>query len=367
MRFATILKTGLLIAALAALVGCQEPPVPSEVQLAIRQEQDLWRAGAAVYAPNDYAAYRSALQGARERLNVERSRLIWLRDYHAVGLAFDAVLQQGETLRKTVAAVVATERETAAERLERLQRLALLLRDLAGDLKDSRLSGRRLARCEVDLDAAAQALRGGRIRAVTPFLDRAEGGIREQVRLIRPLVTRFADPGQLQAWQGMVRDTLQESRQRGSVVLVISKLEGELRVYRQGQEIRRFRVGFGFNMLSDKLYAGDRATPEGRYHIVGKNPHSRYNRALLLDYPNAEDRVRYRVAQRKGQIPRHAGMGSLIEIHGGGHQGLTNGCIALEDSDMDILFEMVPQGSAVTIVGSRLQDNILATALRGLR
>ena len=367
MQFATILKTGLLIAAFAALFGCQEPPVPSEVQLAIRQEQDLWRAGAAVYAPRDYAAYRSALQGARERLSVERSRLIWLRDYHTVGLAFDAVLKQGEALEKTVAAVEGGEREAAAGRLERLQRLALLLRDLAGDLRDSRLSGRRLARCEVDLDAAVQALRDGRIRSVTPYLDRAEAGIREQVRLIRPLVTRFADSGQLRSWQAMVRDTLQESRQRSSLVLVISKLEGELRVYRQGQEVHRFRVGFGFNMLSDKLYAGDRATPEGRYHVVGKNPHSRYYRALLLDYPNAEDRLRYSLARRKGQIPRNAGMGSLIEIHGGGHQGLTNGCIALEDSDMDLLFEMVPQGTAVTIVGSRLQDNILATALRGFQ
>ncbi len=367
MRFSSLLKTGLLVAAFAALVGCKEPPVPPEVPLVISQEQDLWRAGASVYAPDDYAAYRAALEAARNTLNAERSQLVWFRDYGAVSQAFRAVLDRGERLRGEIAAAAAAERTAAGERLERLRRLVRLLRDLAGNLKDSRLSGRRLARSEVDLDAAAGFLQADKLRAVTPCLDRAERDIQEQVRQIRPLVTRFADPVQLQSWQRMVHETLLESRQRGRLVLVVSKLERQLLVYRSGQELRRFPVGFGFNMLSDKLFAGDKATPEGHYRVAGKNPHSRYDRALLLDYPNAEDRKRYQEAKRRGLIPRSAGVGSLIEIHGGGRKGLTNGCIALEDGDMEQLFDLVPQGTAVTIVGSLQQDNLLAVALRGLQ
>ena len=51
-----------------------------------------------------------------------------------------------------------------------------------------------------------------------------------------------------------------------------------------------------------------------------------------------------------------ASIGDLIEIHGDGGKGgnWTQGCVALKNSDMDILFKYVSKGTPVTIIGSTL-------------
>ncbi len=74
----------------------------------------------------------------------------------------------------------------------------------------------------------------------------------------------------------------------------------------------------------------------------------------MLDYPNAEDRTRFRRLKRAGQMPRDQEIGSLIEIHGQGGRSRdwTKGCVALENADMDELAPRVHVGTAVTIVGT---------------
>jgi murein L,D-transpeptidase YafK len=113
--------------------------------------------------------------------------------------------------------------------------------------------------------------------------------------------------------------------------------------------------------------AGDRATPEGRYRVLKKRPASKFYRALLIDYPNAEDEQRFRDAKRHGLIASSAGIGGLIEIHGGGIAGMTYGCVALENPAMSELFSLVGEGTPVTIVGALDGENAVARALREYR
>ena len=366
MRFFN-LKTGLMIAALVALFGCSEPPVPSEVPLAFSQEQDLWRAGASVFAPDDYTGYRISLETSRSLLNTERARFVWFQDYDKVRSAFVEVLQKGDALGKKIQGVKDQERSVAMGRLEEMEGSFRLLRGLSAELKDNRFNGRYVAKAEVDLVEARRLITSGDCRAAGAVMDRADRALKEKVRLVGPLLQRFTDNGQIRRWQGMVNDTIADSKKSQGLAIVISKLERQLTLYRGGKEIRRFQVGFGFNMLSDKLHSGDKATPEGCYKVISKNQNSRYYRALLIDYPNAEDRQRYQAALRRGQIPRWAGLGSLIEIHGGGRTGLTNGCVALENEDMDTLFAMIAPGTPVTIVGTQRPDKGLLVALRNLK
>jgi L,D-peptidoglycan transpeptidase YkuD (ErfK/YbiS/YcfS/YnhG family) len=53
-------------------------------------------------------------------------------------------------------------------------------------------------------------------------------------------------------------------------------------------------------------------------------------------------------------LPASAKIGGLIEIHGNGGKGIdwTEGCVALTDSEMDIIFKFTKVGTPVTIVGS---------------
>jgi len=135
----------------------------------------------------------------------------------------------------------------------------------------------------------------------------------------------------------------------------------------KGTPVRTYDAEVGSNALGVKQRQGDRATPEGRYHIVKKKDRgqSRYYRALLLDYPNDADRQRFAAAQRRGEIPRGARIGGLIEIHGDGGRGQnwTEGCVALSNRDLDDLYPRVGAGTRVTIVGGDGRDGAFSDLL----
>jgi murein L,D-transpeptidase YafK len=108
--------------------------------------------------------------------------------------------------------------------------------------------------------------------------------------------------------------------------------------------------------MAHKERAGDKATPEGNYQIVNKKSggHTTYYKAMLLNYPNAEDRAAFARKKNQGLISRRTGIGNLIEIHGNGGRGFdwTSGCVGMRDRDIDDLFRLVGAGTRVTIVGS---------------
>jgi hypothetical protein len=181
------------------------------------------------------------------------------------------------------------------------------------------------------------------------FADAAQEGWRRQR-------DRLADPELRERWRRQVAETLEASRRTGKVAVVIDKEDRRLRVYRQGRQVAAFAAELGTAGLAPKRHAGDRATPEGRYRVVAVKTGgaTKYYKALLLDYPNEDDRRRHRLERAAGTIPAGAGPGSLIEIHGHGGQGRdwTEGCVALRDEDMDRLLELAGAGTPVTIVGS---------------
>ena len=92
------------------------------------------------------------------------------------------------------------------------------------------------------------------------------------------------------------------------------------------------------------------------YKIVKKieGGRTKYYKALLLDYPNDEDKRKFRSEIENGTLPPDAKIGGLIEIHGNGGKGIdwTEGCIALTDREIDVVYRNVKVGTPVTIVGS---------------
>lgn len=170
------------------------------------------------------------------------------------------------------------------------------------------------------------------------------------------LHARFRDPKSLSSWRRMVSDTVALSRSTGATVIVVDKLNRRLHLYSAGKRIASYEAELGAKGLRQKMHSGDQATPEGRYKVSQVKGYGRtkYYRALLIDYPNDEDRARYAWGKRVGQVPTRVGIGSLIEIHGDGGQGRdwTNGCVALANQDMDEVFARSRVGTPVTIVGT---------------
>lgn len=146
----------------------------------------------------------------------------------------------------------------------------------------------------------------------------------------------------------------------------IRKARRELVLLAGDDVVRRYRIGLGTNPVPPKRRQGDRATPEGDYSVVYKNPRSQFHLSLALDYPNREDaarglrdgligaaeRDRIVAALRRGATPPwNTRLGGEIFIHGGGSAtDWTWGCVALDDRDVEELYGLVPPGTRVTIL-----------------
>ena len=134
-----------------------------------------------------------------------------------------------------------------------------------------------------------------------------------------------------------------------------------LDVYSYGERIRSYPAVFGLGGSKGKLHEGDRKTPTGLYTIVDKRSHPRWQRFLLLDYPNIGDLHRYWMAMESGRIPllgnhHYVDAGGAVGIHGTDKPDLnrrnvdwTWGCISLAADDIVDLFNLVPIGTPVLI------------------
>jgi len=163
---------------------------------------------------------------------------------------------------------------------------------------------------------------------------------------------------QYESWIGWVDDAVSQSKKDKKKLIVIDKFSKKIYLYKNGKQNYTTDVELGKNWIGDKNYSGDKATPEGKYKIVKKidKPHTKYHKALLLDYPNADDVKRFNHAKTNGKIPANSKIGGLIEIHGSGGKGInwTDGCIAVHDTDMNKIFSFSETGTEVVIVGSLL-------------
>jgi L,D-peptidoglycan transpeptidase YkuD (ErfK/YbiS/YcfS/YnhG family) len=157
-------------------------------------------------------------------------------------------------------------------------------------------------------------------------------------------------------WEKLHIEAIKESKQNKSNVIIVDKLNRLCQVYKQGVLQSTFNTELGANWMGDKQLAGDKMTPEGEYKIIMKKEgnQTKYQKALLLNYPSQEDQKRHNKNKVKGIIPKNSRIGGDIEIHGMGGKGTdwTDGCVALTNQDMDKLFSMVAVGTPVIILGS---------------
>ena len=158
-----------------------------------------------------------------------------------------------------------------------------------------------------------------------------------------------------------------------NIWILVSKRRKLVTLHRGLEVISEFRADFGYNAYSDKEILGTEGnpdhwrTPEGAFYVVRKNPYSKFHRAFLLNYPNAEDATRglrdglinHRQfdiiiqAEKRGTAPpMGTALGGMIEIHGHGtglSSNWTQGCVAVRDEDMDFMWTYVEEGTPVVI------------------
>ncbi|NEV61209.1 L,D-transpeptidase family protein [Thiorhodococcus minor] len=137
--------------------------------------------------------------------------------------------------------------------------------------------------------------------------------------------------------------------------VVVKKSQRKLQLVGGGQVMREYRVALGGSPVGHKYREGDQRTPEGSYVLNWRNPSSNFHKAIHISYPSERDR---HVSRQLGYSP-----GGMIMIHGMPNyirsesmrrqyvgRDWTQGCIAVQNHEMDEIWRMVRDGTPIEII-----------------
>ena len=141
--------------------------------------------------------------------------------------------------------------------------------------------------------------------------------------------------------------------------IVVSKHNYTMSIYDADDFlIVTYPATFGSKDLSDKMFEGDRRTPEGIFKIAAKRVHPKWHRFLAIDYPNEESYKKFYERKASGEIPANASIGGSIGIHGTWpeedfaveqKQSWTQGCVSTKNNYVDEIYSQLPVGTKVII------------------
>jgi lipoprotein-anchoring transpeptidase ErfK/SrfK len=352
--FIIILVSVIFIAITISVIIVSQRELPTDdLRLAREAVSEAKEAEANVYAAKLYKESLQMYDSAMVNWSIENSRFILFRDYTRV-ISFakrskkkaeeaeEESIKQSDSLGKNVEAAFVS----LAKKIELYDKLFKKL-----PLPKSVFDAHNKSTSFFSESKIAQE--NGKLKEAEILFKKADIYINHANsaagKMLRDYFDNFAK------WKNLSNDAISASR-GGNKVILIDKVAHKLYVYQSGNAIRSYEAEFGPNWMAHKERNGDRATPEGNYHVTIEKTHGNtiYHKALLLDYPNAEDRRMFALKKKKGVLSRGTGIGNLIEIHGNGGKGFdwTIGCIGLRDRDIDDLCRLVGSGTRVTIVGS---------------
>ncbi len=134
--------------------------------------------------------------------------------------------------------------------------------------------------------------------------------------------------------------------------VVVIKSRRVLLLLQNGSILREYQICLGRNPKGRKTKQGDYRTPEGTYILDSRNPKSSFHLSLHISYPSRTDTLK---ARRTG-----VSAGSDIMIHGlpegmtiddiGGYRDWTKGCIAVSNTAIEEIWQLVPDGTPIEIL-----------------
>jgi hypothetical protein len=293
----------------------------------------------------DAEALTVAERYSRMRATPGRVEGAWLRVAVAAGDAVTALRRQQNQARTRYFALLASAREELLRARAEMREAGMGRREAAA-----------MARATTSVKTAEKLAAAGDWARASEKLEVAKKMTGVVHDSWGGLHARFSDRRLLREWQREADETIASSRETGAPAVIVDKLRRRLYVYVAGERVASFAAELGANGLRRKEHSGDAATPEGKYLVeqVKQGHQTKYYKALLVNYPNEQDQLRFWQGKHRGTIPARATIGGLIEIHGGGGDGRdwTDGCVALTNEDMDRLFGYTSVGTRVTIVGT---------------
>ncbi|MDX2253677.1 MAG: L,D-transpeptidase [Nitrospira sp.] len=363
------IRTGMA-GGILLLAGCV-PAVPPDLIAEIEAiDQDLVALRAPEAAPEDYIRFARQWVSLKARVQTDDDLIRWpwesndleneLRQLHGEGWSTVSRLNRRQ----------AAQRQQAESALGRLEARFLSITSHVDSIEGRITLGGKPVHTDLLLKQARSFFDQKDYPRAIHTAEQASHALAAQTAALTRELGRYADHQQITSWQAIAKQTVDWSRTHRSTAILVSKAERELTLYKNGRKVLSYPVRLGFNGIRAKRFQGDGATPEGRYRVTDLRGagQTQFYRALVLDYPNAEDRWRFRLAQKSGTITPTSRIGGQIEIHGRENELMaqTLGCIMLDNADMAALFSQVSIGTPVTIVGALTRENAVANALAQL-
>jgi len=359
-----------VLACAGFLTGCVEAVPPDLVEAVQSIDRELMRLKASEILPDDYTRFVHQWMTVKARIEAEEDMIRWPWELNELEQTLRRLEDEGV---RTVARLTEQRESLRRSAEEQLARVEDRFRAIGSRVSiiDSRLVlGQKPVETDLLIKQARSFYEQGRYGQSLDASEQAAQHIAAQASLLNRELGRYANRERITRWQQMAKETVDWSRKHQASAIVVSKADRLLTLYRNGQKMLSYPVRLGFNGIREKLYQGDGATPEGRYRITTKRGQgqTQFYRALVLDYPNAEDRRRFLLKRKTGHIPRSRHIGGQIEIHGIESELMaqTLGCIMLDNPQMALLFTRVEKGTPVTIVGALHEQNSVALVLADL-
>ncbi len=348
---------GIIIFLLVLLFRAMVPEPPqSEVEMARAAIAKARDRQSEVYSPRLFREAQNNYDSAMTAWRAENERFILFRDYERV-ISFAATAREkaDEATRNTIKRSTSLKANLESE-IKRLKadmasfEKIFLSMPLPQDVKKKHAKGKQLLR-EAEVDLQKENYVNGNIK-LTEANEYISGTYNLARTNLEEYFRHYSD------WQEWATSTINESRKSGSYAIVVEKIPAVCHLYHGGKKKYTFDAEFGSNWLGDKMSRGDMATPEGKYMVTKKlsGGSTKYYKALMISYPNKIDIQEFNERTRNGKLPADARIGDMIEIHGDGGKGAnwTQGCVALRNADMDVIYKYAAKGTPVTIIGSTL-------------
>ena len=347
-------SAGVIWLVILLLVRLTPLPPTEEMHFARQTLSEAGKDKADTYSKKLYTEAKAAYDSAMSDWRRENKRFIFFRNYDKVetyakisakkaNLATESSQTNSNTLKIKLKSKIDTLNKTSSDLDKLFGRYPM-----QSEIRDRISKGNLLLREGEDVYDKGQYLPANRKITEAEYL--LTGVFENATTELRDYFKSYS------TWKLWIQSAIIESRASRSYSIIVDKFSRKCYVYLSGEKKYEFDAELGRNWVGNKRRMGDKATPEGVYKIVNKfqGKQTEYYKSLSLDYPNARDKERFKTEISKGTLPAWAKIGGGIEIHGGGGKGVdwTEGCIALTNSEIDLVFNLAKVGTPVTIVGS---------------
>ena len=161
------------------------------------------------------------------------------RDYKVIRTEFKDILKQGDEILKEVQKQKEIKSSKIANQLIFLKNKIETIKELTLEINEGRLARKDLIKAELLLAETDLLYKRGEFEVVEGRFATINTFIQSAEEAISPVINRYTDKAQIKKWRDLVEETVAESRDKRIIVIIISKVDKTLIIYRNGVSLQR--------------------------------------------------------------------------------------------------------------------------------